>query len=291
MHKIVFLDRDSLIAQVRRPAFPHDWQDHPATAQGDHPIAVAHGQVEVVQAHHQGAPVAGGLLQQPAEQAHHVLGPRRVQAGDRFVGQHQLRVLHQEPGQGHPLLLASGEPVGAHVQIRADGTIPIKVIAPGWGSSGYYSPELLKRDGPTIFKSGCKAYWDHATAAEEAERPEGSLSKLAGEFVSDARWQDGPYGAGLYAEAKIFAPYREAVNELAPHIGVSIRASGRTRQGEAEGRKGAIVEQLVAARSCDFVTVPGAGGKVSPSVHPAIKKDSADIKIKNLFMTASFMGC
>lgn len=32
MHKIVFLDRDSLIAQVRRPAFPHDWQDHPATA-------------------------------------------------------------------------------------------------------------------------------------------------------------------------------------------------------------------------------------------------------------------
>jgi glycerate dehydrogenase len=32
MHKIVFLDRDSLLAKVRRPAFVHDWQDHAATA-------------------------------------------------------------------------------------------------------------------------------------------------------------------------------------------------------------------------------------------------------------------
>ena len=32
MHKIVFLDRDSLIANVRPPAFEHDWQDYPATA-------------------------------------------------------------------------------------------------------------------------------------------------------------------------------------------------------------------------------------------------------------------
>lgn len=32
MQKIVFLDRDSLIATVRRPAFAHEWTDHPATA-------------------------------------------------------------------------------------------------------------------------------------------------------------------------------------------------------------------------------------------------------------------
>lgn len=31
-HRIVFLDRDSLLANVRRPAFEHDWQDHDATA-------------------------------------------------------------------------------------------------------------------------------------------------------------------------------------------------------------------------------------------------------------------
>lgn len=32
MQRIVFLDRDSLIATVRRPAFAHDWIDHAATA-------------------------------------------------------------------------------------------------------------------------------------------------------------------------------------------------------------------------------------------------------------------
>jgi glycerate dehydrogenase len=32
MHKIVFLDRDSLIATVRPPAFEHEWQDYLATA-------------------------------------------------------------------------------------------------------------------------------------------------------------------------------------------------------------------------------------------------------------------
>ena len=32
MHKIVFLDRASLDADVRRPGFPHTWTDYPATA-------------------------------------------------------------------------------------------------------------------------------------------------------------------------------------------------------------------------------------------------------------------
>jgi glycerate dehydrogenase len=31
-HRIVFLDHDSLLANVRRPAFEHAWQDHAATA-------------------------------------------------------------------------------------------------------------------------------------------------------------------------------------------------------------------------------------------------------------------
>jgi glycerate dehydrogenase len=34
-HRIVFLDRDSLIASVRLPAFPHHWSQYPATAHAD----------------------------------------------------------------------------------------------------------------------------------------------------------------------------------------------------------------------------------------------------------------
>ena len=147
--------------------------------------------------------------------------------------------------------------------LSADGTALLKLIAPGWGSSGFYPAAVLERDGPQIFKAGTKAFWNHATPMEDAERPEGDLNALAAELVTDARWESShAQGPGLYANAKVFAPYREAVNELAPHIGVSIRALGRATQGEAEGRKGPIIQALTAARSTDFVTVPGAGGKI-----------------------------
>ena len=42
----------------------------------------------------------------------------------------------------------------------------------------------------------------------------------------------------------------------------AIRADGTVGVGEAEGRKGKIVESLVVGHSVDFVTKPGAGGQV-----------------------------
>lgn len=147
--------------------------------------------------------------------------------------------------------------------VRADGTARIKLIQAGWGSSGFYPAAVLKRDGPQVFRRGLHLGWDHPTAEEARARPEGSLRNLAGVLESDARWQDaGPAGPGLYADAKFFAPYREAVNELAPHIGMSIRASGRVKEGQAEGRTGALIEELVGAQSVDAVTLPGAGGAI-----------------------------
>jgi glycerate dehydrogenase len=35
IHRIVFLDRDSVIANVRKPAFAHEWTEYPATRAGD----------------------------------------------------------------------------------------------------------------------------------------------------------------------------------------------------------------------------------------------------------------
>ena len=146
--------------------------------------------------------------------------------------------------------------------VRRDGTIPMKIIEPGWGSSGYYPKEVLERDGPSVFTKGLKMFWNHATPTEEAMRPEGDLNALAAELISDARYSDGPAGPGLYADAKVFEGYQGPINDMAKHIGVSIRAQGRAVQGEAEGRKGPIVQQLTAAKSVDFVTEPGAGGKI-----------------------------
>lgn len=147
--------------------------------------------------------------------------------------------------------------------VGQDGTAALKLIAPGWGSSGYYSPELLKRDGPKAFPAGTKNFWNHQTAAEEAARPEGDLRDLASVLTEDARYDEhGPAGPGLYAKANVVPHYREHVDSLAKHIGMSIRASGKAKEGSADGRKGQIIEQLTKGHSVDYVTAPGAGGKI-----------------------------
>lgn len=147
--------------------------------------------------------------------------------------------------------------------VGQDGSALLKLIAPGWGSSGYYSEAMLKRDGPKVFPAGTKNFWNHQTDAEESERPEGDLRDLASVLTENARYEtDGPEGPGLYARAKVFEHFRQPVDDLAKHIGVSIRASGTAKEGEAEGRRGPIIERLTAGKSVDYVTTPGAGGKV-----------------------------
>jgi hypothetical protein len=147
--------------------------------------------------------------------------------------------------------------------VGSDGTALLRIITPGWGSSGYYAPAVLKRDGPKVFKSGTKMFWNHQTPVEEAQRPEGDLDDLAGELAETAVWNEsGPEGPGLYARAKVFSAFRPTVDELAPHIGVSIRAMGRAKDGEAEGRTGQIIETITGCKSIDYVTSPGAGGRI-----------------------------
>lgn len=139
---------------------------------------------------------------------------------------------------------------------------PIKIITPGWGSTGYYSPEILERDAK-IFKPGTQMFWDHATEAEENARPEGRMDDLAAVTTSEAKWEPaGKDGPGIYARAKVFSDYADKVAEKGPHTGLSIRAAGRAKLGEAEGRKGLIIEALTHAQSIDFVTKAGRGGQV-----------------------------
>lgn len=149
--------------------------------------------------------------------------------------------------------------------VRTDGTVPVKIIKPGWGTTGYYGKKVLERYGSQAFPAGTKMFWDHPTETEARERPERSLKDLAAELVTDAVYQDtGPDGPGLYSQAKVFEAYKGPVDELAQHIGTSIRAFGAAKEGEAEGRKGQIIESIIPSvmNSIDFVTLPGAGGQI-----------------------------
>ncbi len=155
------------------------------------------------------------------------------------------------------------------VQERAvtdDGTALIKAIGAGWGSSGYYSEDVLRDSGPAAFPAGTHMYWDHPTEEEAEQRPERSLRDLAAVLTEDAAWDDaGPDGPGLYAHVEVKKAYRGAVDDMAEDIGTSIRTWAMSHQGEADGREGPIIEEFIPSpgNSVDFVTLPGRGGSIA----------------------------
>lgn len=149
--------------------------------------------------------------------------------------------------------------------IRDDGRARIKLISPGWGSSGYYSKEMLQRDGPKAFAKGTQMFLNHPTEEEDRSRPERDVRDLAGVIDSDVLWEDASpknTGPGLYADVKVFDAYKTFLDEAAPHIGVSIRASGTAYEGEAENRHGYVIDELKEGLSVDYVTMAGRGGEI-----------------------------
>lgn len=140
------------------------------------------------------------------------------------------------------------------------GRMLVQLIDPGWGSSGYYSPAVLETAAANrVFPAGTHLYIDHPTATEDAERPERSVRDLAAVLEEDARVGD---GSSLVATARILPTYRQVLAEAADAIGLSIRASARVTEGEAEGRRGLLVDELVEGLSVDFVTKAGRGGRI-----------------------------
>lgn len=147
----------------------------------------------------------------------------------------------------------------------------IKVIESGWGSSGYYPAAMLEEYGPQVFKKGTKVFMNHPSMNEESDRPERDVNQLAGKLTSDAQFD----GTGLVAEVEFYSHFAPIIREMAGDVGLSIRALGESRVGEAEGREGPIIEALVAdpLTSVDVVTVAGAGGKFLSLLESYTRKD------------------
>lgn len=182
-----------------------------------------------------------------------------------------------------PLVLGEFQPLVESAEslqplaLNEAATVDLKLIGPGWGTSGYYSADVLKK-AAGVFKAGLKMFWNHPTKAEEAARPEGDLDRMAAVLKENARWEDnGPSGPGLYAKAKAYDKYVKPLKEMAKDIGVSIRAFGKGRTGSAEGREGVIVESIAGAKSTDFVTTPGRGGEILNLFEAAARGPAAAI--------------
>lgn len=173
-----------------------------------------------------------------------------------------IRALKPEPHKESDAELTSDLVPLVESAVREDGTMAIKIIEPGWGNSGYYSADVLKRDAG-IYAEGTQMFLDHPSISEAQDRPERSVRDLVGTLATPGRWEEnGVAGPGVYADAKVVEAFRDGLGELAPDIGLSHRMIGKAVQGEAEGREGSIIEAMVKATSVDFVTKAAAGGKV-----------------------------
>lgn len=139
------------------------------------------------------------------------------------------------------------------------------VIKPGFNDddSRYYAPEVLQRDYG-IFE-GVKMYADHPTDEEDKARPERSIKDWVG-TLSEVKCDATGVVTGI---AEIIEPW--LMQKLASlrdkgmlsEMGVSINAIGSASKGIIEGKETLVIEKLVACRSVDFVTEPGAGGVVT----------------------------
>lgn len=147
-----------------------------------------------------------------------------------------------------------------------------------WGSSGYYSKEMLTRDGPKAFPAGTQMYLDHPSESEEHDRPERSVRDLAAKTTSDPVYETD----GLYADIEVYEHMAEVVSEIAEDVGLSIRATATVKweddNPDPEGRGRPTISSLIEGISVDFVTRAGAGGKVVELLESAREHKPADVK-------------
>jgi hypothetical protein len=148
------------------------------------------------------------------------------------------------------------------VSVAQPGRLLIRLIRAGWSlNANHYSADVLRAAAANrAWPKGTLCYADHATDEEEAARPAGSIRNLAAVLTTDARWDEGEQA--LMAEARLFAPWRESITDMASAIGMSIRAWVTGEEGEVGGQSGFVVSEIIEGRSVDFVTVPAAGGGI-----------------------------
>lgn len=147
---------------------------------------------------------------------------------------------------------------GGTATVSRSGRMKVHAITAGRGSSGYYSPKVIKEAADNqLIGLGTPVFLDHPTDEEAAARPARSVRDIAAVFTGAPTYD--PAQEALVGTIQVFGPYRELLSEMAPYIGLSIRGSATditTRNGVRN------VEGLARIDSVDFVTKAGRGGKV-----------------------------
>lgn len=154
--------------------------------------------------------------------------------------------------------------------LTESGSAPVKhgnrwravLITPGKGSSGVYTEGMLRTFGPKAFPKGTHSYVDHPAQEGEVRSPR----NLIGVLAEDAKFEP---GVGLVAELDVMPHWKEFVEAVAPHTGLSIYAMGDGKYND-EGEM--VIESLVphVQNSVDLVSYPGRpGSKLATKLYEA----------------------
>ncbi|MBE7701260.1 hypothetical protein H9623_13245 [Oerskovia sp. Sa1BUA8] len=156
------------------------------------------------------------------------------------------------------------------------GRLLIRIISAGRGSSGVYPAETLKAAAEAkVFKAGTHMRIDHQTDQERYDRPEGSVWDTAAVLTEDAWWDQAT--ESLVSEARVYSRFRTMLAEMAPDIGVSIRASAEVEAGDWDGEPARIITRLVEANTVDFVTRAGRGGHIIEVLEAARVEEARNV--------------
>lgn len=139
------------------------------------------------------------------------------------------------------------------------------LITPGKGSSGTYPEAMLREYGPKAFPKGTHSYVDHPSREDEVRSPK----NLMGILSEDAYYEN---GVGLVAELQVMPHWKEFVESVAPHTGLSIYAMGEGYYDDDE--EGLVVESLTpnTQNSVDLVSYPGRpGSKLADKLYEAAR--------------------
>jgi len=167
--------------------------------------------------------------------------------------------------------LVEGDAGGRVRAGKSPATVTIDIIRSGWNSSGtrYYPADVLERDVPTVYPAGTQMFINHPGMVEAEDRPERSLYDLAAVFTGTPYAVQEGDRTVMRVEARVYSRHRDFLAEAQNDIGVSINGNGDGEYGTREGRSGLILERLTYGKSVDFVTKPGAGGRIVALIEAA----------------------
>ena len=160
--------------------------------------------------------------------------------------------------------------------VAEDGSIPVVLITPGKGSSGYYTEEMIKQYCAEAWPAGTHSYINHLKPGEIRD-PE----KLLGHLTEDAHWDDEKQAAVSRLMPR--KSRREFVEEVAPLLGLSISAQGTGKLGEIDGEDTYIVESLLPdiQNTVDLVSYAGRGGYIESLLESAIHGNPSETSAGN----------